>query len=71
MGVIVPVQTGRKTDQTRAWAEQVYKLQWLWRLKGVSSADFIGPLIAKKLDAAFEEIRETVQQLQPTVGGEG
>jgi hypothetical protein len=62
--------TDRKTDQTRAYADQVEKLQWLYRLTGVSSAEFIGPRIEKDLDEAYEKIRPIVEQLQAApVGG--
>ncbi len=54
----------QKTDQTRAWAEQVEKLQWLYRIEGTRSADFIGPLIAEPLDEAFERIRPIVEQIK-------
>lgn len=53
----------RKTDQTRAWADQVEKLQWLYRLRGTKSAEFIGPLIEDKLNEAYESIRPIVEQL--------
>lgn len=67
------VTTNQKTDQTRAWADQVEKLQWLYKLKGITSADFIGPIIAKKLDAAYAEIEPLVEQIKASndVGGEG
>lgn len=54
----------KKTAQTRAWDDQVEKLTWLWKLKGISSADFIGPLIAEALDAEFEALRPIVEQLK-------
>lgn len=54
----------RKTDQTRVWAEQVEMLQWLYRIDGTRSADFIGPLIAGPLDAAYERIRPIVEQIK-------
>jgi hypothetical protein len=60
-----PTRTGRRTTaQTRVWEEQAEKLGWLWRLKGVLAAEFIGPRIEKDLDAAFEEIRPLVEQLK-------
>jgi hypothetical protein len=62
--------TRRVTDQTRAWADQVVKLQWLYKLKGITSAEFIGPRIAADLDAEYEKIRPVVEQLQPELGGE-
>lgn len=54
----------RKTEQTRAWEDQVTKLQWLYRVKGIRSADFIGPRIAADLDAEFERIRPVVEQIE-------
>lgn len=63
--------TRRATDQTRAWADQVEKLQWLYKLKGITSAEFIGPRIAADLDAEFEKIRPVIEQLHPELGGEG
>lgn len=64
--------TDRKTSQTRAWEDQVLKLTWLYRLKGIRSAEFIGPRIATDLDAEFDLIRPMVEQLQAAdLGGEG
>ena len=55
----------RKTDQTRAWEEQVKKLQWLFKLKQITSAaDFIGPLIEGPLNQAYEKIRPMVEELE-------
>jgi hypothetical protein len=57
--------TGRRTTaQTRVWEEQAEKLGWLWRLKGILAANFIGPRIEKDLDAEFESIRPLVEQLK-------
>lgn len=55
--------TERKTDQTRVFEDQVDKLKWLFRLKGVTSAEFIGPRIERDLEAEFEKIRPLVEQL--------
>ncbi len=56
--------TERKTDQTRAYADQVEKLQWLYKLRGVTSAEFIGPRIEEDLNAEYEKIRPLIEQLE-------
>jgi hypothetical protein len=71
--------TKRKTAQTRVWEEQAVKLGWLFTVKGIKSADFIGQRIAADLDAEFEQIRPLVKKLEaakskpvfaPDFGGE-
>lgn len=60
----------RKTDQTRVYADQVEKLKWLYRLKGITSAEFIGTRIEGDLDEEYEKIRPLIEQLNPDLGGE-
>ena len=56
--------TERETDQTRVYADQVRKLRWLWRLRSISSSEFIGSRIEADLDAEFEKIRQMVERLE-------
>ncbi len=57
-------KSDRETGQTRAWADQVEKLRWLYRVTGVSSADFIGPILQGPLNEAFEQIAGAVKQIK-------
>ncbi|HVL16036.1 MAG TPA: hypothetical protein VM529_25910 [Gemmata sp.] len=61
----------RATDQTRAWADQVEKLGWLYKLTGTTSAEFIGPRIEDDLNAEYEKIRPVVEQLRAVVDADG
>ncbi len=54
----------KKTRQIRVAEEQGAKLELLWTYGGISSADFIGPLIDKALDRAIAALRRRAKALR-------
>lgn len=69
-----------KTSLVRLYEEQAEQLGWLYKLKGISAAEFIGTRIEAALDAEYEKIRPIVEQIKaakadpvlvPDLGGEG
>ncbi len=56
--------TPGKTSLVRLYEGQVEKLGWLFKVRGVSSAEFIGSRIEADLNAEFEAIRPIVEQIK-------
>lgn len=61
--------TPGKTTLIRVLEEQADKLGWLFKVRGISSAEFIGSRIEADLDAEYEAIRPLVEQIKAAKAG--